>query len=183
MEKFKTGTDQKIWVHDKEDCISEYCCIHNPSNHHMVYWPLHWRSDRCIFERIDPEGVGHPDPDDMAYQKKLGNDISVHGCNGFCNPVNFRKYEKEKNKNSQMDIDWKEDFIYFLEQKDLLIDYISLVEYCNYHPYSKVLDNLDPNEYISKGFNWGESNYHLWEFVDTEWVDYFNYWKDEYLTI
>lgn len=211
MENFIDGTGQDLIVHDKGKCKGEYCCIHNPSDHHMVDWPLYWRSDRCFFERIDPEGVGHPDPDEIKFHDKHGNNISVHGCNGLCHPENYKNYcedmerkskenqepnkdiedpglyyvkeSYDSDKDDKMIIDWKEEFIYFLEQKNLLLDYISLVEYCNYHPYSKVLDNLDPNEYILKGFDWGESNnYHLWEFVDTEWVDYYNYWKYEDLT-
>ena len=89
MEWYKTGTGQKIRVHNKEDCKGDNCCIHNPSNHHMKYWPTHWRDDRCLMERICPCGVGHPDPDDLAYKKIIPElDIetySIHGCCGCCN--------------------------------------------------------------------------------------------------
>lgn len=92
MKSFITGTNQHILVHEKHECAGEYCCIHNPSKHHMINWPLHWRYDRQIFERLDPEGVGHPDPDDVEYHKRKGVDISIHGCNGLCNEKNYKKF-------------------------------------------------------------------------------------------
>jgi hypothetical protein len=37
------------------------------------------------FERICPHGIGHPDPDDMAYWKSIGEEsMGVHGCDGCC---------------------------------------------------------------------------------------------------
>lgn len=86
MERYITGTDQAIDVHRKDMC-SGNCCIHNPSDHHMKDFPTHWRDDRGLMERICKHGVGHPDPDDLAYKKKMGMDIkveSVHGCCCFC---------------------------------------------------------------------------------------------------
>jgi hypothetical protein len=86
METFKTDTGQVIYVHNKKDCKGNYCVVHNPSDHHMRDWPLHWRDDRKIFERICPHGIGHPDPDDMAYKKSIGHpDEGIHGCDGCCN--------------------------------------------------------------------------------------------------
>ncbi len=64
-------------AHDPETCEGNACCIHNPSDHHMVRWPQHWRSDRGIMERICPHGIGHPDPDDLTQDR-------VHGCDGCC---------------------------------------------------------------------------------------------------
>lgn len=37
----------------------------------MREWPMNWRSDRGIMERICPHGVGHIDPDDAAYRKTI----------------------------------------------------------------------------------------------------------------
>jgi hypothetical protein len=77
------GSDRVLNVHDKDKCAGEHCCIHNPSNHHMVTWPQHWRDDRGLMERICPHGVGHPDPDDP----KIANEYeAIHGCDGCCNP-------------------------------------------------------------------------------------------------
>lgn len=101
MEKFITGTGQHILVHDKDDC-SGNCPIHNQSDHHMKSWPLHWRDDKGIFERIDPLGVGHPDPDSIKYIEKcygieVANSVSLHGCDGFCNEENYKKWLVKNN--------------------------------------------------------------------------------------
>lgn len=84
MAEFITNFGQKlIDVHDRSECKG-YCPIHNPSNHHMKDWPLYWRDDRKIFERICSCGVGHPDPDDMAYKQSIGVNIDVEGIHGCC---------------------------------------------------------------------------------------------------
>lgn len=67
----------KLRVHDKSKCAHTYCCIHNPSNHHMKNWTQNWRVDRGMMERICPHGIGHPDPDDISTDK-------IHGCDGCC---------------------------------------------------------------------------------------------------
>ena len=77
MEKWTSGTGQKIMVHDREICEGQICPIHNPSDHHMRDWPTNWRYDRGMMERICPCGVGHPDPDDRA-------EDTIHGCCGCC---------------------------------------------------------------------------------------------------
>ena len=95
MNEFITGTGQKLVnVHDRSECKGP-CCIHSPSEHHMKDFPLHWRDDRGFFERICKCGVGHPDPDEVAYHKQHGNDISVHGCCGCCNP-NFKGWDNDE---------------------------------------------------------------------------------------
>ena len=88
MEKFISGTGQKLLIHSKEEC-SGMCPIHSPSDHHMKDWPLHWRDDLGIFERICKCGVGHPDPDSLnyieaKYGKEWADSLSIHGCCGFC---------------------------------------------------------------------------------------------------
>ena len=89
MGKFVTGTGQTLVnVHDRSECKGP-CCIHKPSDHHMKDFPLHWRDDRRFFERICEHGVGHPDPDEIAYHASKGRDISVHGCDGCCRPPEF----------------------------------------------------------------------------------------------
>ena len=60
-------------------CKGEFCVVHNPSDHHMRKWPLNYRMDRGITERISKHGVGHPDPDCTRGKKD-----SVHGCDGCC---------------------------------------------------------------------------------------------------
>lgn len=88
-ETYKSGTDQNLNVHDKSECEGEYCPIHNPSDHRMKDWPTHWRDDRGLMERICKCGVGHPDPDDLAYKERVRGKTyakmeSIHGCCGCC---------------------------------------------------------------------------------------------------
>ncbi len=72
-------------VHPAEACTGRSCVIHNPSNHHMRYWRLHWRNDRGLFERICPHGIGHPDPDQFEHWQQIGRDSErLHGCDGCC---------------------------------------------------------------------------------------------------
>lgn len=73
-------------VHERAECAKQtYCVVHRPSFHTMTSWPLHWRDDRAIFERICEHGVGHPDPDQFDYWRYIGQqDLSVHGCDGCC---------------------------------------------------------------------------------------------------
>lgn len=43
------------------------------------------RGDRALMERICPaRGVGHPDPDDLAWRVSQGYGGGVHGCCGCC---------------------------------------------------------------------------------------------------
>lgn len=95
MENYKTGTGQNLLVHSKKDCKGEHCVIHNPSDHAMRAFPTHWRGDRYLMERICPHGIGHPDPDDLAFKAlAFGNTEAgkqnlksefIHGCDGCCN--------------------------------------------------------------------------------------------------
>ena len=91
MERWNSGTGQELMVHNRDVCKGQYCPIHNPSNHFMKDWPLHFRDDRGIMERICKCGVGHPDPDDLAFRIRNGADDSagIHGCCGCCTPPNF----------------------------------------------------------------------------------------------
>jgi len=72
-------------THSPDKCAGEHCCIHNPSPHHMVTWPMRWRADSGKMERVCEHGVGHPDPDDAAYWERLGQGFrNIHGCDGCC---------------------------------------------------------------------------------------------------
>lgn len=77
-------------THAPDQCSGEHCSIHNPSPHHMREWPLNWRGDRGLMERLCVEhGVGHPDPDHMAHVRRTRapEDASaegIHGCCGCC---------------------------------------------------------------------------------------------------
>lgn len=83
----------KLKVHDVSVCWGRNCCIHNPSQHHMITWEMNWRGDRKIMERLcthyNEDGtiayqVGHPDPDDAAFRASIGDNDTVHGCDGCC---------------------------------------------------------------------------------------------------
>ena len=58
------------------------CCIHNPSDHHMLTWQQNWRGDKGMMERLCPHGVGHPDPDDLKVRTTSW--AGTHGCDGCC---------------------------------------------------------------------------------------------------
>lgn len=76
-------------VHPVHACRAVACCIHSPSGHHMQDWPQNWRADRSMMERTCPHGIGHPDPDHMAYVLQHPGPVDevesgVHGCDGCC---------------------------------------------------------------------------------------------------
>jgi hypothetical protein len=76
-------------VHAATECQGRHCVIHNPSAHPMRDWPLVWRSDRQLMERICPHGVGHPDPDHVAFLAQFVSAEAAalhqqHGCDGCC---------------------------------------------------------------------------------------------------
>lgn len=93
---YTTGVGQKIGsVHPPEQCAGRPCVIHDPSDHHMRAWPTNFRTGGMFdikpahMERICPHGVGHPDPDDAAFQASIGSDVGVHGCDGCCSPGGY----------------------------------------------------------------------------------------------
>lgn len=71
-------------VHPREVCeVGGFpCVLHSPSDHHMRDWPTLWRADKRLMERICPcHGIGHPDPDDLAFHSRNGRGhLGVHGC-------------------------------------------------------------------------------------------------------
>jgi hypothetical protein len=79
---FQVGAGTLENTHDPAKCEGRPCVIHNPSDHHMRDWKLNWRADKYLMERICPcHGVGHPDLDDIAYHRSVGNEWKgIHGC-------------------------------------------------------------------------------------------------------
>jgi hypothetical protein len=70
---------------ENSECYLLGCVIHSPSPGHMSDWPLNWRSDRGIMERICKHGVGHPDYDQAQYNIRMGLEFAnTHGCCGCC---------------------------------------------------------------------------------------------------
>jgi hypothetical protein len=84
----QVGGGVLVNVHPESACAGRPCVLHNPSDHHMRDWKLNWRDDRGFMERLCPDrGIGHPDPDDMAYHRSQGRGwIGTHGCDGCCAP-------------------------------------------------------------------------------------------------
>lgn len=79
------GADPE-YLHKPAQCKGQPCCLHNPSKHHMVDWKLNLRSSG-LMERICPHGIGHPDPDSVAYFRRVDPAhewLSVHGCDECC---------------------------------------------------------------------------------------------------
>src|SRR5882757_3669925 len=80
---------KRVGVHDADKCEGQFCCIHHPSDHPLKDATLQWRADRGMMERQCAHGVGHPDPDGVAFVARTeGEDtaeaFSMHGCCGCC---------------------------------------------------------------------------------------------------
>jgi hypothetical protein len=85
-----------VTTHGPSRCEGEFCCVHKPSPHHMIDWPLVFRLDRadCLAERICEHGLGHPDPDSVAfihrqliaagYGESMMIAVMLHSCDGCC---------------------------------------------------------------------------------------------------
>lgn len=75
-----------VWhVHGRATCKGR-CALHRPTEHGMRSLPVIIRETGLI-ERICEHGVGHPDPDSLAWFNKTGQKgYGVHGCcgNGCC---------------------------------------------------------------------------------------------------
>lgn len=73
-------------THAESRCKGRRCVIHNPTDHHMIDWPINLRETNLI-ERLCKHGVGHPDPDSVYFFDKIGQKgYDVHGCDGCCRP-------------------------------------------------------------------------------------------------
>jgi hypothetical protein len=86
MERF-TFVNGTARVHDASACSGENCCIHRPSMHAMVEEPMVLRESTLV-ERLCRHGVGHPDPDSVAFMERSGGKYwGVHGCDGCCSKL------------------------------------------------------------------------------------------------
>lgn len=97
--------EAEIITHGYWQCAGSWCCVHNPSMHHMREWPLVHRVDfpkihngvkYVLSERTCRHGVGHPDPDSMSYLIQNTGDLSwgLHGCDGCCKPPTYGPLER-----------------------------------------------------------------------------------------
>lgn len=80
----------RLEIHDREKCEGYACPFHAPSDHHMTAWPMVVRLDKnALVERTCEHGVGHPDPDSLAYfvrtrGEREASALGIHGCDGCC---------------------------------------------------------------------------------------------------
>lgn len=68
------------------DCAQRFCTIHNPSAHPLHQAPRLWDPNISIVLRICPDGIGHPDPDDLRVRDSVDPMIECIcecGCCGF----------------------------------------------------------------------------------------------------
>lgn len=77
-------------VHTVDQCAGQPCCIHNPSNHHMMRWTPSWDDTYGVMWRRCPHGNLHPDPDDLDYWRHRNMERArvrfTHVCDGCCQP-------------------------------------------------------------------------------------------------
>lgn len=95
--------DVYLQTHGPKACAGKPCCVHAPSAHHMIDWPLVHRTDHplrvvdlwdlkvlevVLSARVCEHEVEHPDPDSLAYVARTFNgaetQAAVHGCDGCC---------------------------------------------------------------------------------------------------
>jgi hypothetical protein len=86
MSKIELANGRILHTHDPGECLGPFCSIHRPSDHPLRNEPFVWRPDRFgLLERLCVHGIGHPDPDSLAYIRSQGVEESgVHGCDGCC---------------------------------------------------------------------------------------------------
>lgn len=78
-----------VLTHTLSKCQGRKCVIHNPSDHHMRGWPKRFHQPTQQTARVCKHGLGHPDPDDVAYWQQIAHRrISTkHECDGCCTPT------------------------------------------------------------------------------------------------
>lgn len=87
---FGTPTQGLVKTHGASMCVGDNCCIHNPSDHHMVTWPLIFNMRKLAMgERVCEHFQRHPDPDAYAFLKSrlpeyLSKALWSHTCCGCC---------------------------------------------------------------------------------------------------
>lgn len=95
--EYVTGVGQiLVNIHSKDQCKSGNCVIHNPSIHEMLSWPTLFREEG-LMERVCEHGVGHPDPDSLAFFESQGiKNMGIHGCDGCCTSDGLSKIKETK---------------------------------------------------------------------------------------
>lgn len=96
-DKWTDAAGVPYWVHRWRPSCRDGCAIHAPSYHHMRDWPQIMRETNLV-ERICSHGIGHPDPDSLAFYRKIDSEgkwYGVHGCDGCCSDKPTGKHRKE----------------------------------------------------------------------------------------
>lgn len=81
-----------VKVHGVDQCTGTWCCIHNPSDHHMKTWPLVFTPTLLSAGyRVCEHRIIHPDPDSRAYLIRQHDPFALlmsilHECDGCCDP-------------------------------------------------------------------------------------------------
>lgn len=77
-----------LQTHEPDQCLGEYCDIHDKRHPNDAHYPLNWREDRGVMEFICDHGIGHPT---YAQYDFLNRTLGVkawaytsHGCDGCC---------------------------------------------------------------------------------------------------
>lgn len=77
-------------THARTACEGQVCCVHNPSDHHMVSWDQEWNIRLHLMQRVCEHDVLHPDPDDLMVRTREPGwpHTWAHTCDGCCDPDN-----------------------------------------------------------------------------------------------
>lgn len=93
---------EEIHIHPLAWCEDEGCPFDHPSEHHMRTWQKTIRLDKAdLVERTCPHGIGHPDPDSVAWAESDLKGTSIidalfsHTCDGCCRDADTLTAESE----------------------------------------------------------------------------------------
>ena len=86
-------------VHKRTLCKGSHCALHNPSVHPLNKARIVLRhgspfsfKPHGFAERICEHGIGHSDPDSVAFYDSIGEEgHDVHGCDGCCFEGGYEK--------------------------------------------------------------------------------------------
>lgn len=81
MGEWIDDSGQKLYgVHEEGTCRSEFCPIHNPSNHPLCLMPQIWDSESRSMTRVCTHRITHVDMDDEISRRRG----CVDKCDGCC---------------------------------------------------------------------------------------------------
>jgi hypothetical protein len=87
MERYKVQNGF-VWIHNRQLCVGEVCCCHNPTQHPLSQAPQRWRPKYHML-RVCAHNIDHPDPDHVDYIRRTqGSEAAFyeeeHECDGCC---------------------------------------------------------------------------------------------------